>query len=198
MYNMKALSIEHLKSNKVFYGIPGNTNDLINGLFLTVNTTSTDFDYANAYEMLPKIVSTFYECINSNAYSLEPIVKMPTKEDITFMSVAGKLLIVCSIGMNRNGQKTHIHMWIYNLHSFNYDYDSFCKRLTQKLKGIKGISKRNEFSIKLIPCTDPIDAELRRSNHDNQIIVNYIKNRDYDTLMNYFSTKNSKDFIYFY
>ena len=89
-------------------------------------------------------------------------------------------------------------MWIYNLHSFNIDYKTFCRDLTKKLKGLKGISKRNEFSIKLVPCTDPIDDQIRQSNYNNQVIIDYIKNREYNTLMNYFATKNDKNFIYFY
>lgn len=195
---MTLLSFESLKKNRVSCGIPKSTNDLVNGLFVTINTISNDFDYANAYELLPDIVSVFYECIDSEPYALKPINALPNKDDIDFITIANKVLFVYSIGINRDGEKTHIHLWIYNLHSFNYDYSDFCRQINRKLKGLKGISRRNEFSVKLIPCTDSIDARIRQSNYNNQIIVNYIKDRDYNTLMNYFSTKNSKDFICFY
>ena len=195
---MTITTFNTLKLKKVLYGITDNTNDLINGLFLTVNTTSNDFDYANAYELLPEIISKFYECIGSKPFSLKPRTIIPNKDDIDIVCIGSQVLAVCSIGLNKNGEKTHIHMWIYNLHSFNIDYKTFCRDLTKKLKGLKGISKRNEFSIKLVPCTDPIDDQIRQSNYNNQVIIDYIKNREYNTLMNYFATKNDKNFIYFY
>ena len=195
---MTITTFNTLKLNKVLYGIPDNTNDLINGLFLTVNTTSADFDYANAYELLPEVVSKFYECIGSKPFSLKQKTIAPTKDDIDIVCIGGQVLAVCSIGLNKTGEKTHIHMWIYNLHSFNKNYGTFCKELTKKLKGLKGISKRNDFSVKLVPCIDPIDSQIRQSNYNNQVIIDYIKNREYNTLMNYFATKNNKNFIYFY
>ena len=195
---MTITTFNTLKLKKVLYGITDNTNDLINGLFLTINTTSNDFDYANAYELLPEIISKFYECIGSTPFSLKPRTIIPNKDDIDIVCIGSQVLAVCSIGLNKNGEKIHIHMWIYNLHSFNIDYKTFCRDLTKKLKGLKGISKRNEFSIKLVPCTDPIDDQIRQSNYNNQVIIDYIKNREYNTLMNYFATKNDKNFIYFY
>lgn len=195
---MKALPFESLKKNRVLCGIPESTNDLVNGLFVTINTTSNDFDYANAYELLPSIASVFYECVDSEPYTLKLMTALPNKDDVDFITIANKILFVYSIGLNRDREKTHIHLWIYNLHSFNYDYSDFCRQVNRKMKGLKGISRRNEFSVKLIPCTDPIDARIRQSNYNNQIIVDYIKDRDYNTLMNYFSNKNSKDFICFY
>ena len=195
---MTISSFSSLKLNRTTLGIPDSTNDLINGLFLTINTTSNDFDYANAYELLPEVISKFYECIGSKPFSLEPKTIAPNKDDIDIICIGGQVFAVCSIGLNKTGEKTHIHMWIYNLHSFNKNYATFCKELTKKLKGLKGISKRNEFSVKLVPCTDPIDSQIRHSNYNNQVIIDYIKNREYNTLMNYFATKNSKNFIYFY
>lgn len=195
---MTISTFDKLKSNKVLYGIPDNTNDLINGLFLTVNTISKDFDYANAYEILPEVISKFYDCIASKPFSLKPNITSPVKRDIDLVCIGSQILAVCSIGLNKNGEKIHIHMWVYNLHSFNIDYRTFCKDLTKKLKSLKGISKRNEFSVKLLPCTDPIDSQIRQSNYSNQVIIDYIKNREYNTLMNYFATKNDKNFIYFY
>lgn len=195
---MTITTFNALKSNKVLYSIPDNTNDLINGLFLTINTTSKDFDYANAYELLPKIISKLYESIGSKPSSLKPNIVSPAKCDIDFVCIGSQILAVCSIGLNKTGEKTHIHMWAYNLHSFNIDYRTFCKDLTKKLKSLKGISKRNEFSVRLVPCTDPIDSQIRQSNYSNQVIIDYIKNREYNTLMNYFATKNDKNFIYFY
>jgi hypothetical protein len=195
---MTISAFDKLKSNKVPCGIPDNTNDLINGLFLTINTTSKDFDYANAYEILPEVVSKFYDCIGAKPFSLKPYIIAPTKNDIDIVSIGSQVFAVCSIGLNKTGEKTHIHMWVYNLHSFNIDYGTFCKNLTKKLKGLNGISKRNEFSVKLVPCIDPIDSQIRQSNYNNQVIINYIKNHEYNTLMNYFATKNDKNFIYFY
>jgi hypothetical protein len=147
---------------------------------------------------LPEVVSRVYECIDSKPFSLKPNTTVPTSKDIDLINIGCQVLAVCSIGLNRTGDKTHIHLWVYNLHLFNIDYGVFCKDLTKKLKGIKGISKRNEFSVKLVPCTDPIDNQVRKSNYDNNVIIDYIKNRQYNTLMNYFATKNSKNFIYFY
>jgi len=195
---MTTSSFSSLKLNKTITGIPVNTNDLVNGLFLTINTTSNDFDYASSYELLPEVVSKIYECIGSKPFSLKPNTIAPTKKDLDINIIGSQVLAVCSIGLNRTGDKTHIHIWIYNLHSFNNDYGNFCKELTKKLKGLKGISKRNEFSVKLVPCTDPIDSQIRKSNHDNTVIIDYIRNREHNTLMNYFATKNNKNFIYFY
>ena len=198
---MTISSFSSLKLNRTITGIPDNTNDLINGLFLTINTTSSDFDYANAYELLPEVVSKIYECSGADPNfrsALDPKTIIPHPRDLETISVLGMLLAVCSIGLNKTGEKTHIHMWIYNLHSFNKNYGTFCKELKKKLKGLKGISKRNEFSVKLVPCTDPIDRQIRQSNYNNQVIIDYIRNREYNTLMNYFATKNNKNFIYFY
>jgi hypothetical protein len=97
---------------------------------------------------------------------LKPNTIVPAKKDLDITIIGNQVLAVCSIGLNKTGDKTHIHMWIYNLHSFNIDYGTFCKELTKKLKGLKGISKRNEFSVKLVPCTDPIDSQIRKSNYD--------------------------------
>ena len=116
---MTITTFNALKSNKVLYSIPENTNDLINGLFLTINTTSKDFDYANAYEILPEVVSKFYDCIGSKPFSLKPYIIAPTKNDIDIASIGSQVFAVCSIGLNKTGEKIHIHMWIYNLHSFN-------------------------------------------------------------------------------
>ena len=124
---MTISSFSSLKLNRTIAGIPDNTNDLINGLFLTINTTSNDFDYANAYELLPEVVSKFYECIGSKPFSLKPKTILPTKDDIEIICLGGQVLAVCSIGPNKTGEKTHIHMWIYNLHSFTKNYVSFCK-----------------------------------------------------------------------
>lgn len=195
---MTISSFSSLKNSRVFTGLPNTTNDLVNGLFLTINTTSNDFDYASAYELLPNIVSKIYDCIGSKPFSLEATIRVPTKDDISIITIDSQILVVCSIGLNKGGEKTHIHMWIYNLHSFNKDYGTFCRELTKRLKGLKGISKRNEFSVKYVPCTDPIDIQIRQSDYNNQVIIDYIKNREYNTLMNYFATKNDKNFIYFY
>ena len=72
---MTISSFSSLKLNRTISGIPSNTNDLINGLFLTINTTYNDFDYANAYEILPEVVSKLYECIGSKPFSLKKFVK---------------------------------------------------------------------------------------------------------------------------
>ena len=195
---MTSVSFDSLKKKRTIIESPENTLDLVNGLFLTVNTTVKDFDYASSYELLPEIMSALYECLGLEPQSLKPKTTAPTRADVDFISIAGQLLGVCSIGLNRTGEKTHIHFWFYNLHSFNRNYFSFCRELTKALKGLKGISKRNEFSVRLVPCTDDVDSELRQSNHNNQTIVDYITKREYDTLMNYFATKNNKNFIYFY
>ena len=195
---MTSIAFNSLKQKKISIDTPSNTLDLVNGLFLTINTTIKDFDYATAYELLPEIVCKVYNCLDAEPYSLEPKTLVPNKKDIDFISIGSQVLAVCSIGLNRTGGKTHIHLWFYNLHSFNHNYRSFCTKLTKNLKGLKGISKRNEFSVKFVPCTDPVDRRLRQSNHDAQVIIDYIKDREYDTLMNYFATKNNKNFIYFY
>ena len=195
---MTVSTFSSIKLDKSILGIPDTTNDLVNGLFLTINTTSNDFDYAEAYQLLPDIISKFYECLDSKPFSLKGTAVVPTKEDIEIVCFGSQIFAVCSIGLNKNREKTHIHMWIYNIHSFNKNYRAFCTELTKKLKGLKGISKRNEFSVKLVPCTDPIDRLIRQSNYNKQVIIDYIRNREYNTLMNYFSTKNDKNFIYFY
>ncbi len=195
---MTSLLFTTLKDRKTTLDIPDNTTDLVNGLFLTINTTVKDFDYASAYELLPQVVEKLYKCVELKPYSLKPHTKVPSVKDIDFISISGQLLVVCSIGLNRNGEKTHLHLWIYNIHSFNHDYQSFRKNLTKELQSIKGISRRNEFSIKLVPVSDPIDTQARQSDCNNQVIVDYITAKEYDTLMNYFATKNNKNFIYFY
>jgi hypothetical protein len=195
---MTSIAFNSLKKKTNIIDIPENTMDLVNGLFLTVNTTIKDFDYASSFEILPEIVCKLYDCLGIEAYSLQPKVIVPTSKDIDYISVAGQILGVSSIGLNRTGEKTHIHFWFYNIHSFNLNYQSFCIELKKNLRCLKGISKRNEFSVKLLPCIDPVDNALRQSNHNNQTIVDYIAKREYNSLMNYFTTKNNKNFIYFY
>lgn len=175
-----------------------NTLDLVDGLFVTINSTNKLFDYADAYEMLPDIMQVFYDIIGQEPYELTPKTKSPSKSDLDFLFIMSNLLSVCSIGQNQTGDKVHLHLWIYNLHSFNIEYSIFRKKVLSGLKKLKNISKRNEFGIKLVPSYDRIDAMIRQSNYNNQAIVNYINNRNYDTLMNYFSTKNNENFIYFY
>lgn len=177
---------------------PTNTTDLINGLFVTINTPNKSFDYCNAYELLPKIQKVFYDALGREAYSLKAKSKAPCCDDLDTLFVMGDLFSVFSIGMNKTGEKVHIHLWIYNLHSHSLPYREFYKEVTKGLYKLKGISRRNEFGVKFKPCIDNIDAEIRRSNNSNKVIIDYITNKDYDTLMNYFATKNDKNFIYFY
>lgn len=178
--------------------VPSNTSDLVNGLFLTMNTVSQDFDYADAYNLLPLIIEKVYECIGTIPFSLKLKTVLATKHEIDTNFIGGQLLIVCSLGLNKNGEKVHIHMWIYNLHSYNIPFTTFRKNLNSKIKSISGISSRNEFAVKLCPCTDEIDKKIRDANYDNQVLIDYIKNCEYNTLMNYFKTKNDKNFLYFY
>lgn len=182
----------------IYVDCPTNTTDLINGLFVTINTPNKSFDYCDAYELLPKIQKVFYDALGREAYSLKANSKAPYCDDLDTLFVMGGLFSVCSIGMNRTGEKVHIHLWIYNLHSCSIAYKDFCKEVTTGLYKLKGISRRNEFGVKLKPCIDNIDADIRRNNGSNKVIIDYITNKDYDTLMNYFATKNDKNFIYFY
>jgi hypothetical protein len=177
---------------------PTNTTDLINGLFVTINTPDKSFDYCDAYELLPKIQNVFYDILGQKPYTLQPNSRLPKKKDLDTLFIMQNLFGVYSIGMNRTGDKTHIHLWVYNLHSFSLPYRQFQKKLSSGLKKLKGISKRNEFGVKIIPCYDTLDAEVRRSNYNSQVIIDYVANKDYDTLMNYFASKNDKNFIYFY
>lgn len=182
----------------VLIDCPTNTTDLVNGLFVTINTPNKSFDYCDAYELLPKIQKVFYDVLDQKPYSLKASSKLPIKNDLDTLFIMQNLFSVYSIGMNRTGDKVHLHLWIYNLHSFSMPYRKFCNSLTSGLRKLNGISKRNEFGVKILPCYDGIDAEIRRSNYNNQVIIDYVANKDYDTLMNYFSTKNDKNFIYFY
>ena len=183
---------------------PTNTTDLTNGLFVTINSTNKTFDYCDAYELLPQIHKVFYDVLGKQHYALEqhfalqPTPTLPSKETLDTTFINQNLFSVYSIGINRTGEKTHIHLWIYNLHSFSQSWKQFTKKLTSGLKKLNGISKRNEFGIKIIPSYDSIDRKIRKSNYDNQVLLDYVSNKEYDTLMHYFSTKNDKNFIYFY
>ena len=178
--------------------VPTNTLDLIDGLFVTINSRNKTFDYADAYEILPQVMQVFYDAMSEKPNNLHPKTKPPTKNDLDCLFIMNNLFSVSSIGLNQTGDKVHLHLWIYNLHSFNIDYNKFRDDVSKGLKKLKNISRRNEFGVKMLPCYDGIDTQLRQSNYNNQVIIDYITNKDYDTLMNYFSTKNNKNFIYFY
>jgi len=178
--------------------IPSNTTDLINGLFVTINTTNKSFDYCDAYELLPNIQKVFYDVSGQEYYSLKPNSKLPNKKNLDNLFIMRNLFSVYSIGLNKTGDKVHIHVWVYNLHNFSLPYTSFKKNVTSGLQKLNGISKRNEFGVKFVPCFDNIDRSIRDANYNNQVIIDYVANKEYDTLMNYFSTKNDKNFIYFY
>ena len=160
---------------------PTNTTDLINGLFITINTTNKTFDYCDAYELLPDIQKVFYDELGLEAYSLKPKTLPPRCEDLDTLFIMGNLFSVYSIGLNKTGDKVHIHLWIYNLHSINMSYKIFHKSITSGLRKLKGISRKNEFGIKIKPCIDNIDAVIRRSDNGNQAVIDYVANKDYDT-----------------
>lgn len=191
-------TLERLKKTQVTYESVKNTNDLVNGLFVTINSTSKNFDYADAYELLPKVQSAFYETLNTIPFNLTPKTTAPNADDVSELMFFGNFLSVYSIGGNRNGEKCHIHLWIYNLHSYSMNYHDFTSELKKRLKKLSGISAKNEFGIRLIPVEDPIDNELRNNLDEPQVIVDYVTKRNYGTLMNYFHSKNNKNFIYFY
>lgn len=193
---MNTSLIEKLKT-KVDCDLCNNTNDLVNGLFVTI-TSTTKIDYADAYELLEPIQRCFYEVFKLEPTNLKIKTSAPNLVDIDNIMFLGTFISVFSIGCNKTGDKVHIHAWVYNFHHYNMRYDKFTSKLTKNLRDIKGISRRNEFGIKLIPVNDPIDSELRKNNDDHQVIVNYITQRNYGTLMNYLSFKNNKHFLYFY
>jgi hypothetical protein len=178
--------------------MPSNTTDLINGLFVTLNTTNKSFDYCNAYELLPQIQKVFYDALDQKYYNLKSTTMVPSKKDLDILFTMNQILGLYSIGLNKSRDKVHIHCWLYNLHSFNESYNSFKQKVAKDLKKLSSISQRNEFGVKLVPCHDDIDKRIRDSNYNNQVIVDYIAQKDFNTLMNYLATKNDHNFIYFY
>ena len=87
-----------------------NTLDLVDGLFVTINSTNKLFDYADAYEILPNIMQVFYDTIGEKPYELTPKTKSPSKSDLDFLFIMSNLFSVCSIGQNQSGDKVHLHL----------------------------------------------------------------------------------------
>jgi hypothetical protein len=77
-----------------------------------------------------------------NHFHLQQKTTIPTSKDIDLINIGSQVLAVCSIGLNRTGDKTHIHLWVYNLHSFNNDYGLFCKETDEETEVSKRIIQK--------------------------------------------------------
>ena len=182
--------------NPYFYGYK-NLNDLINGISLTITSANKNFDYTEAYLLIPEIIKVFYSSIETEPCNLRIKTRSPNENEIESTLIMGGLIIVSCISPNENRVNHHIHIYAYGFSNHSIEINSWTLFIDNQLKKLKPISNKNRYSVVIKPVTDNIDKSIREEN-SYQPLVKYISNPEYDSFMHYLIHKNNKQLIYHY
>jgi hypothetical protein len=174
-----------------------NLNDLVNGVALTITSANRNFDYTEAYLLLPEILKVFYSSIDTKPYALTTKIKPPTEKEIETSLIMNQLIAIFCIAPNENQVNHHIHSFVYGLHNFTGDANNWTSFVNSELKKLNPISSKNKYSVKMRPITDNIDKAVRDQN-SYKPLVEYITNPEYDSWIHYLIYKNNKQLIYHY
>jgi hypothetical protein len=174
-----------------------NLNDLVNGVSLTITSANKNFDYTEAYLLLPEILKVFYSSIETKPYTLTTKTKPPTEKEIETTLLMNQLIAIFCIAPNKNQVEHHIHSYIYGLHNHSKDLKNWTSYVNSELKKLKPISNKNRYSVVIRPITDNIDRAIRDEN-SYKCLLQYITNPEYDSFLHYLIYKNSKQLIYHY
>lgn len=172
-----------------------NTNDLINGIAITI-TSSGNFDYADCYETLKPITEILYQGIR-NPVKTTLYTQAPTDIELEISLIEKRLICVYVIAPHKKGDNHHIHGFIYGLHNYTIPINDFTFYVDSEIKKLKNLSSKNRYSVLMKPITDPLDRNIRDKN-SYEPLLDYITNPQFDTFTHYLKHKNSNQFIYSY
>jgi hypothetical protein len=177
-----------------FYKV-NTTLDLVNGLHLTVTFEDLCTSPGDIFKITPRIIENLYSSLGS--FVQEPTItgRPPSARDLEKTQNDKKLLLVLCIAPNGNTIRHHLHAFVYFVHNFSMDFESFFKTFDRSSRQIPGISTRG-WPIFYSAVTDPLDQLIRKKGLE--YLASYIKKREYPSLMHYFDNKNSKNFLYHY
>jgi hypothetical protein len=177
-----------------FYNIR-TTLDLVNGLHLTITFADVCTSPGDIFKITPRIIENLYSSLGSFIRDPEITARPPSAADLEKTQDEKKLLLVLCIAPNSKTIRHHLHAFVYFVHNFSIDFESFFKTFDRKGRQIAGISTKG-WPIFYSAVTDPLDQQIRKEGLD--YLAQYIRKRDYPSLMHYFENKNSKNFLYHY
>jgi hypothetical protein len=172
------------------------TTDLINGLSVTLTSSDKNFDFVEAYSLLPEINRVFYESVGVKPYTLKNHTKSPDAKTIETTLLMGQLVSAYSISPNQNQSNFHVHGFIYGLNNYSRDISEWIHYMESELKKLKFLNRKNRYSIVMKPITDLIDKNIRESSYKS--LVEYLTNPEYDTFLHYLIYRNSRQLFYHY
>lgn len=173
------------------------TNDLINGLAITLTSSDKDFGASSALTLLPEIIQVFHRNLGINLENTPLYGKPPTEKQASKTLSSKHLVSTFAIAPNLNESKYHIHGLIYGIHNHSKDLKSFITSVDTDLKTLRPLSKKNRYSVVMKPICDPIDVEIRASD-SYKPLVDYLANPSYGTFMHYITYHNSRSLIFNY
>lgn len=173
------------------------TNDLINGLALTLTSSDKDFGASSAMMMLPEIVQAFHRNLGINLGNAPLHSRPPTEKQASKTLSSRYLISAFAIAPNLNESKHHIHGFIFGIHNHSKDLKDFIVNVDAELKMLRPLSKKNRYSVVMKPIGDPIDADIRYQD-SYQPLIDYIAKPSYGTFSHYITYHNSRNLIFNY
>lgn len=174
-------------------------DSLVNGIHIVITFSPNNFTEGDVWEKLPSILQFYYEALGQSKIQTCLGNRAPTSNILETSFIAGYSLMVFSIAPNKSDEKYHCHCFIYGIHNHKGTWSEFKKKFDRSMRSLKCISSSGH-PIYYEPVKDKVDAAIRDnySNEYYQPLVDYINDRKAPSLMNYFSSKNNKNFIYHY
>lgn len=172
---------------------------LVNGIHLVFTFSPLTFSYGEVWEQLSNIIHIYYESAGAKGKTPKHTAQMPTNSDLETTFIAGYSFMVFSIAPNQNGEKYHCHCYIYGIHNYGGTWAEWKNKFDRSMRSLKCISSSGS-PIYYEPVKDPIDTLIRRNESNNYYtpLVQYVSERKEPSLMNYFHSRNNKNFIYHY
>jgi len=171
---------------------------LVNGIHLVITFSPKSFSYGEVWQELSNIIRFYYEACGVQCQT-KHTGNMPHNDELETTFIAGYSFMVFSIAPNKTGEKYHCHIFIYGIHNYNGTWDEWKKKFDRKMRSLKCVSSSGA-PIYYEPVKDPVDRCIRDnvSSDYYKPLIEYVSQRNYPSLINYFDEKNNKNFIYHY
>jgi hypothetical protein len=172
---------------------------LVNGIHLVFTFSPLTFSYGEVWEQLSNIIDIYYEAAGVKSKVTSHTPRMPNNGDLETTFIAGYSFMVFSIAPNQSGDKYHCHCYIYGIHNYGGTWVEWKNKFDRRIRSLKCISSSGS-PIYYEPVKDPVDTLIRKNTSNNYYtpLVQYVSERRDPSLMNYFHSKNNKNFIYHY
>jgi hypothetical protein len=172
---------------------------LVNGIHLVFTFSPLTFSYGEVWEQLSNIIDFYYEAAAVSGKATRTTARMPSNTDLEDTFIGGYSFMVFSIAPNQSGEKYHCHCYIYGIHNYSGTWVEWKNKFDRKMRSLKCVSSSGS-PIYYEPVKDPIDTLIRKNESNNYYtpLVKYVTERKEPSLMNYFHSRNNKNFIYHY